>query len=284
MEDFEIKFTVDGQEVTQEQIHAIELERYHHVFDVFNDKGLNIKLNNQVLTLEQLMALPLEDAKVALAQTREAMGKEKTLEVFKPETDRADQMWTEIADTSVKGKNIQEAYVNVETKNITLQQFMLFNQSLMKENNLYLPSTIHPEHYYFNGDMSSGKQTIIETFGMYKDPSYFDLKPGGNEDYPVQPDEGVDLVMMCNTYLMSNGKDTNMIGMHQMTQTEEGMKVKLGVFLPESAPHEIAEGHKKHLLVEFNNGLHIAAEKKPSFLQKKALDAAIKHVKKQQKK
>lgn len=279
MSDYEIKFTVDGKEVTEQEIRDIELERYHHVFNVFHNKQLDIKLNDKVLTFEELMALPLADAKVALAQTREAMGKEKTLEVFKPETDRADKMWEEIANTSELGKNFQEAYVNVETKNISLVQFMMFNQLLMKKNNLYLPSTIHPEHYYFEAD-KTGKQTIIETFGMYKDPTYMDLRPGGKADYPVKPDEGVDLVMAGKTYLMNTNEDTKMLGMHQLTQTKDGMKVKLGVFLPESAPKAIAEGHKKHLLVEFNNGSHIAAEQKPSFLQKKALGAAINHMKK----
>lgn len=279
MSEFEIKFTVDDKEVTQKEIREIELERYHHVFNIFHEKGLEIKLNGQLLTLEDQLTLPLDDAKVALAQTREAMGKEKTLAVFKPETDRADQMWEEIAQTSELGKNFQEAYVNVETKNISLIQFMMFNQLLMKENNLYLPSTIHPEHYYFEGD-KSGKQTIIETFGMYKDPTYMDLRPGSKEDYPVQPDPGVDLVMAGKTFLMNTNEDTKMLGMHQMSQTKDGMKVKLGVFLPESAPAAIAEGHKKHLLVEFNNGLHIAATQKPSFLQKKVLGAAINHMKK----
>ncbi|GBG94754.1 hypothetical protein LFYK43_12130 [Ligilactobacillus salitolerans] len=278
MSDYEIKFTVDGREVTQQEIRDIELERYHHVFQIFTEKQLPIALNGKALTEPELMALPLADAKVALAQTREAMGKEKTLEVFKPETDRADQMWGQIADSSRAGVNMQPAYVEVDTKNITLVQFMLFNQLLAKKNNLYLPSTIHPEHYYFEAG-AGGKQTIIETFGMYQDPTYMDLRPGGKEDFPVEPDPDVDLVMAGKTYTMSNGKDTKMIGMHQLTEKPDGMHVKLGVFLPEGAPKEIAEGHKKHLLVEFNNGLHIAAEQKPSFVQKKVLGAAIKKMK-----
>lgn len=114
---------------------------------------------------------------------------------------------------------------------------------------------------------------------MYKDPSYLDLKPGGKEDYPVKPEEGVDIVMAGKTYLRSNGINTKMLGMHQLSETSTGMKVKLGVFLPENAPKEIAEGHKWHLMVEFNNGLHIAAQQKPSFAQKKILGAAIKRMK-----
>lgn len=278
MSDYHIQFAVGGRDVSEKEIHEMELSRYHHVFDIFSEKGIDIKTDGKVLNLAELKALPLEKAKVALAQTREDIGKEKTLEIFKPEIDRGDQMWEEIAETSPAGTNFQEAYVNVETTNISLIQFMLFNQSLMKTNNLYMPSTIHPEHYYFDAD-KTGRQVIIETFGMYKDPSYLDLKPGSKDDYPVTPDKDVDIVMAGKTYLRSNGIDTKMLGMHQLTNTETGMKVKLGVFLPENAPKEIAEGHKWHLLVEFNNGLHIAAQQKPSFIQKKAIEAAIKKVK-----
>ncbi len=280
MSDYKIQFTVDGRKIPEKEILEMELSRYHHVFHIFDEKQIPISLDGKVLSLKQLLDLPLEKAKVALASTREAIGKEKTLELFKPELDRGDKMWEEIANGSPAGKNYQEAYVEVETENISLIQFMLFNQSLMKTNNLYLPSTIHPEHYYFNGDTKSGRQVIIETFGMYKDPSYLDLRPGGKEDYPVTPGKNVDIVMAGKTFLANTGEDTKMLGMHQLSNSSNGMKVKLGVFLPENAPKDIAEGHKWHLMVEFNNGLHIAAQQHPNFLQKKVLGTAINQMKK----
>lgn len=281
MKDYKIIFRVDGRIVPEAEILEMELSRYHHVFQIFDQKNIPISLADEELSYEELLQLPLEQAKIALAQTREALGKVKSLELFAPEIKRGDKMWHEIAAASKAGVNFQEAYVEVETENITLEQFMLFNQHLMKENNLYLPSTIHPEHYYFDAN-SKGEQIIVETFGMYKDPSYLDLKPGSKSDYPVTPDQKVDLVMAGKTYLANDHSDTKMLGMHQLTRTENGMKVKLGVFLPEQAPKEIAEGHKWHLMVEFNNGLHIAAQQHPNFLQKKVMDAALNRMKKQQ--
>lgn len=58
--------------------------------------------------------------------------------------------------------------------------------------------------------------------------------------------------MVGKIYLADNGIYTKLIGVHQLTDTKTGMKVKLGVFLPEGAPEEIAKGHKWHLMVEFN--------------------------------
>lgn len=281
MSDYKITFTVDGRVVPEKEILEMELSRYHHVFRIFDKKNIPVYLDNKELILAELLQLPLEHAKIALAQTREALGKERTLELFAPEIEQGDNMWHEIANTSRAGVNFQEAYVEVETENITLEQFMLFNQSLMKKNNLYLPSTIHPEHYYFDAN-HKGEQIIIETFGMYKEPSYLDLKPGSKADYPIAPDPQVDVVMAGKTYLANDHSDTKMLGMHQLSKTKNGMKVKLGVFLPENAPKEIAEGHKWHLMVEFNNGLHIAAQQHPNFLQKKIMDAALNKMKKQQ--
>jgi len=278
MDNYTVNFSVDGQPVSEQEIHDMELSRYHHVFKIFNDKNIAIKKDNTVIPYEDLLKLPLSEAKEALAQTRENIGKEKTLELFKPEIARGDDMWTEIANNSREGVNMQEAYVDVEVHGITLVQFMMFNQKLAKENNLYMPSMIHPEHYYFDAD-KSGKQVIIETFGMYKDPSYLDLKPGKIEpDFSVQPKENADIVMAGNTFLKNTGLDTKMLGMHQLTSTEDGMKIKLGVLLPEGAPKDIADGHKWHLMVEFNNGLHIAAQQHPSFIQRKVLETAIHHM------
>ena len=281
MSDYKITFKVDGRIVPEQEILEMELSRYHHVFHIFDEKKIPIHLDEKELVLADLLKLPLDQAKLALAQTREALGKEKTLELFAPEIQRGDDMWHEIANASRTGVNFQEAYVEVETENITLEQFLMFNQGLMKANNLYFPSMIHPEHYYFDAN-SKGEQIIVETFGMYNDPSYLDLKPGSKEDYPVIPDTNVDVVMAGKTYLAKDHSDTKMLGMHQLSKTENGMKVKLGVFLPENAPKEIVEGHKWHLMVEFNNGLHIAADKHPNFLQKKVMNAALNRMKKQQ--
>lgn len=78
---------------------------------------------------------------------------------------------------------------------------------------------------------------------------------------------------------MSDGTDTKIVGMHQFKQSSDGIKVKLGVFVPEAAPKEIVEGHKWHLMVEFQNVLEAAVQEKPNAIQKAALGLAIKKMK-----
>ncbi|MGO0154375.1 hypothetical protein ACTL31_02120 [Leuconostoc mesenteroides] len=281
MENYHITFKVDGKIITEDEIRSVELERYHHVFNVFNQKNIPVKLDGQLYGLESLLNLSLEKAKEALAQTREEIGKEETLKLFRPEIAKSNDMWRYIADESPDPQEFQAGIVEVETENISLSQFLMFNQLLAKKNNLYLPSTIHPEHYYFDAN-KKGEQTIIETFGMYKEPSYLDLRPAKDIDYPIEPDSGVSLVMAGQTFLKSLNTDTKLIGMHQLTRTESGMKVKLGVFLPKATPKEIVEGHKWHLMVEFNNGLHLAAQQHPNTIQTLFLENAIKRMEKKQ--
>ncbi|CAK1229282.1 hypothetical protein [Fructobacillus tropaeoli] len=281
MSEYKIQFSVDGQKVDEDAIREMELSRYHHVFDEFIAKNIPITLDQKVIPADQLKSLSLDSAKEALAQTKETIGKEGMLKYFHDEIQESDEMWKEIAKNA--SQKMQQAIVEVETENISLIQFMLFNQSLAKENNLYLPSKIHPEHYYFDAG-KGGTQTIVETFGMYRQPSYLHLVPGDNIQKPIPTDSDTTMVMLGQTLLADNMADTKIIGMHQLKNKPNGMKVKFGVFLPENAPKEIIEGHKWHLMVEFNNGLHIAANKKANFLQKIILGQAIKQMAKKNQK
>lgn len=280
MSDYKIQFKIDGQVVTEEQIHDVELSRYHKVFKEFGEKQIPLQMNGQEYKVEDALEMSLEEAKELLAQSKEDVGKQGMLDYYKDELLRADHMWEDIADRADDSKPMKQAIVEVETENISLIQFMLFNMSLAKENDLYLPSKIHPEHYYFEAG-KGGTQTIVETFGMYKDPSYLHLVPGKGVARPIKPDADTDMVMIGKTLLAHNMKDTKIIGMHQFKGKQNGLHVKLGVFLPASAPDEILEGHKWHLMVEFNNGLHIAKDKKPNWWQNLILPLAVKKMAKE---
>lgn len=169
--------------------------------------------------------------------------------------------------------------MEVEARGITLKQFMVFNQSLARRNDLTLPSMIHPEHYSFEAG-PGGEQIIIETFGMYGDPTWMHLIPGKDFYRPIPLDHDTTMSMVGYTHLMSDNTNTKLIGMHQFKDWDEGLRVKLGVFLPEAAPRDMLEGHKWHLAVEFNNALHYAAETKVNPVMSLALGLALKKMKK----
>jgi hypothetical protein len=271
-----VTFKVDGKVVSQDEIRACELERYAIVFNEFEQKGARLERNGERLTAAQATSLSLAEQKEILASAKEALGRDAIREMYATELRRADDMWHEIAAASEYGRNLQPGYVEVEAPGITIQQFMVCNQGIVKADNLAVPSRIHPEHYSFKAGQG-GEQIIIERFGQYGDPTYMHLKPGNIEKPPVPLDDDTVMVMFGNTYLASDGSDTKMIGMHQFKRGEAGgMKVKLGVLLPEAAPAEIARGHCWHLLVEFNNAIHAAAGVKVNPIQNFVLGQALK--------
>ena len=69
--------------------------------------------------------------------------------------------------------------------------------------------------------------------------------------------------MVGDGVLMSDQNlDMMMYGMHQFKMKKGGLHIKLGVFFPDSAPHEMVLGHQEHLAVEFFNSLTIAYQNK----------------------
>lgn len=258
MDKFEIKFISNGKEITQEEILNIELKRYKIVFNELLDYGVIPTYKGTSFSREELNNISLKKAKEILAETKATLGIQKIHDLYKGKLTLSDSMWREIAKNSPYRKNYQSCIVEVEAKGISLQEFIAFNHHLEETNNLVLPSKIHPEHYTF--EAFPGGQLVMETFGMYKNPTYMKLELSKDSFTPIEIDNDTVLTMIGTTKLMSDDTDTKIIGMHQFKSSENGLKVKLGVFLPQAAPQEIIEGHKYHLAIEFNNVLHYTAE------------------------
>lgn len=261
----QITFSVDGKVISQEQIAAVEKQRYEKVLGELVQKG--------ILRTTQTEGLALEQMRVLLAETKEQLGREKMLALYHEELLLGDQMWHEIADQSPAKAELQSAFVDVYAKNISIYQFLLTNRRLMSKNNLYFPSMIHPEHYYFRAHQ--GQQIIVETFGQYKYPAYLRLIPATDGYRPITLDKDTTFAMTGYTHLMHDDSDTKLIGMHQFKDKGNDLAVRLGVFLPKTAPQEMLEGHKWHLMVEFNNCLHLAAEQRVGLLQKAVLKQVL---------
>ncbi len=274
---YEISFTVDGKAVDERQIRAVEEQRYRIAFKKLADTGADLVHHGGKISLEQACQLPLDQAKDALAQTKTAIGRPAMIEFLHDSIEASDAMWTDIARNSPRRESLQQGIVEVHARGVTLPMFMLFNRAMMKANSLDGPSRVHPEHYSFEAS-GGGSQTIIETFGMYGEPSYLYLEPGKDDWRPIQPDPDTVMCMMGNTYLAHGRVDTKLVGFHQFKPCDDGIKVKLGVFLPQAAPKEMLEGHIWHLLVEFNNALHIAAAQRPNAIQRLVLNAALKRM------
>ncbi|WNC13025.1 hypothetical protein [Brevibacillus brevis] len=258
MSNVDIKFIIDGKEVSQEEIRAVEYSRSKKVIDELISLGESVTYEGIPLTREEIDNIDLEKAKEALAETKERLGNDAIKELYKEKLELSDAMWREIAEKSPARENLQPCIIEVEAKGLSIQEFAVYFKQIEEKGGLAMASRIHPEHYY--GDIVPGVQTIIETFGMYKEPSYWRLEISNDGYKPIELDADTAMTLCAAIKLASDGTDTKLIAMHQFKPTEDGLKIKLGAFLPEAAPKEMIEGHKWHFAVEFNNVLHYAAE------------------------
>ena len=228
------------------------------VFDEFFTYGVTPIYKGTPIIREEVENISLDKAKEALAETKVNLGINAIHELYKDKLAVSDNMWREISNNSPDRENLQPCIVEVEAKGISAQAFAKYSRYLEESGGLALSSKIHPEHYTV--DVFPGGQLIMETFGMYKVPTYMKLEMSNDGFKPIKPDTDTQMLMCGTMELMSDGTDTKMIGMHQFKFTENGVKIKLGVFLPQAAPKEMVEGHKYHFAVEFNNVLHYVAE------------------------
>lgn len=149
----------------------------------------------------------------------------------------------------------------MDADGLTLGDFLAFNQSLNKMTDPALPFKIHPEHFVFAG--IHGGQEVMEMVGQYGEPTYQKLfiHPGAEKPTPL--DDDTKMTMVGDGVLMSDQTvDMKMYGMHQFKMKKGGLRIKLGVFFPETAPEEMILGHQEHLAVEFYNSLTFAYQTK----------------------
>lgn len=257
-----ITVTIDGRTLTQDDIHAIEFERIKHVFRDMSALGAQLHdATGADMTLEQALALPFAKAKEALVVTKVRLGREGILNLYKDRLAQSDEMWHRIAAETVKGRNMQPAYVEVDVDGVTIGDFIAYNRALNKNGDTTAPFYIHPEHFVF--EAKDGGQYVMETVGEYQEPTFQFLYLGPNPTKPVEEDADTTISIAGDTaWLVSDHTYLPIMGIHQFKAKKGGMRAKLGIFFPENAPIEMVNGHKEHLAVEFSNALTYAARKK----------------------
>ena len=91
-----------------------------------------------------------------------------------------------ISKNSVKGRNLQAAYVDVDVDGLTLGDFFAFNQELNKMGDHALPFKIPSEHFIFA--RVHGGQEVMELIGEYGQPTYQKIFISLDTEKPVVPD------------------------------------------------------------------------------------------------
>lgn len=277
MKDINIDITIDGKKFTAKDVRDLEFNRIRHVFTELNQLGGTLyDSNGNQITLNKALSFDFEEAKTALVQTKVTLGPDQILELYKEKLEESDNLWREISANTVKGRNMQHAFVEVDVDGVTLGDFITYNQQLNKSGDTTAPFYIHPEHFVFLP--KDGGQYVMETVGMYKEPVYQFIKITPDAKKPIPEDADTKLSLVADAgHLVSDKTDNMMMGMHQFKMKKNGMKIKLGIFFPENAPKEMVDGHKYHLAVEFFNVITYAGQERN--LKSKLINFVLKHKK-----
>lgn len=187
MTDLSIKMTLNGQPLTRQWIESKEMECIHHIVREMEELGAEFTHKSQPISPKDLLALPFEPAKEALIEAKLTLGKDSILKLYESKLAESDKMWRSIVANTVKGQNLQPAYVEVDVDGLTLGDFLAFNQSLDKMTDPALPFKIHPEHFVFAG--IHGGQEVMEMVGQYGEPTYQKLFIHPDAEKPVALDD-----------------------------------------------------------------------------------------------
>ena len=193
---------MNGKELSPEWIEAKELERTHHVIREMDSLGADFTYKGKSISAQELLQLPFSQVKEALIETKLALGSQKILELYADRLVESDQMWHDISKNSVKGRNLQAAYVDVDVDGLTLGDFFAFNQGLNKMGDQALPFKIHPEHFVFAG--VHGGQEVMELIGEYGQPTYQKIFISLDAEKLVVPDANIKritLLLKCYPFL-----------------------------------------------------------------------------------
>ena len=275
MSDISIKVIIDGKEVSAKLVREIEFERIRHVFSEMHELGATlVDANGKSISLDEALALEFADAKRSLIQTKLSLGPQRILKLYKEPLAQTDALWHQVSANAEKGRNMQPCIVEMDVDGVTVGDFVAYNRYLNTSGDTTAPLAIHPEHFVF--EAKDGGQVVMENVGTYKEPTFQFLKMNPQAKRAIPEDVDTTITLATDTgLLMSDETDMKMMGMHQLKAKKGGMRVKLGIFFPESAPAEMVEGHKEHLAVEFTNAITAAGEHRS--LKGKVLNFVITH-------
>ncbi|MDO5518520.1 MAG: hypothetical protein Q4F66_13275 [Clostridium sp.] len=258
MSKVDINFVINGRLLSQEEIRAVEAVRTKKVIKELIKRGETITYNGNILTEEEVYNIDFEEAKEALAETKEKIGNERMLDIYKKDIEKSNEMWREIAENSPAMENLQPCIISAEVRGLAIEELMKFTKAVYKDGKISMISKFNPENYLFVNDQ--GAQIILKRFGMYREPSFWKIEFYEDGFSPAEVDDDTETIMHASIKLASDGTDTKIVVMHQFKPAEDGFKMKLGVFLPQEAPAAMIDGRKWQFAVEYNNIIQYAAE------------------------
>lgn len=196
--------------------------------------------------------LPPEQAKDLLLKTKLDLGVQGIENVLKDVLEGSDRRWKAWVSEPIEQQGVWMSQTEFEFEGVTIQVF----QQMMQNAELAWGLRIMPEHYLFEGAVSSGTQRIMETFGCFGEPTdtvgHFAPVP----DYvPFVRDERYPTSLTGAIFLKSDDIPIYVGAIHELAPTANGFMQKSTFWCPKNAPKAIADGHNLHFAIEIVEGI-----------------------------
>lgn len=267
MAKLKIDVSIDGKSLSQEDIQKLELERYRVAAKLLltrleSNKDLKDSLNGQVNQVQELLNNPgssLEDFKATMVKLKLAIGDENMRQLLKPDTDYMSTQYTSKVSNQTGNYNLSNTIVKVS--GMTLEQFLGWFGGRKAANDREQMLIANPEHYVVTTKEVNGSagQELIETMGLFERPMHYYLHfTDDPNNYPAPRLEGYPKYMCVVGSDARTGKDAGIVAMHQFKPEDNGFTANLNIYFDKNYPIALAQGHTKHLAIEFSNWIKAA--------------------------
>ncbi|MFE4973596.1 hypothetical protein ACFRAR_15955 [Kitasatospora sp. NPDC056651] len=214
--------------------------------------ALNVRtvIDGTEYTQDDIRRWELDRARNALALLKNRIGDELMRELLTEDLRVADEAMAPLPDAS--GGAWRSAVTEMEIGGTTAEEFLTWWQGRLASGDRTALLAANPEHYL--AASADGVVEIIETIGSGPLRFFLTFHDGvaiadeGHETYPVR---------IGGTGRLTDGTEICRV-MHEFGDGPRGLRVRLTIRFPASAPEHVFTGHQWHFACEFLNWLEAA--------------------------
>ncbi|MFF2956702.1 hypothetical protein ACFVVU_35825 [Kitasatospora sp. NPDC057965] len=199
---------------------------------------------------DDIRAWELDRARNALALLKNRIGDESMRELLAEDLRAADGIMAPLPGAS--GGAWRSAVTELEIGGITAEEFLTWWQGRLASGDRTALLAANPEHYL--AASADGVVEIIETIGSGPLRFFLTFHDGvaiedeGHETYPVR---------IGGTGRLTDATEICRV-MHEFGDGPRGLRIRLTIQFPTSAPEHVFTGHQWHFACEFLNWLEAA--------------------------
>ncbi|MFD1433002.1 hypothetical protein [Lacticaseibacillus yichunensis] len=250
MTKFQMTITINGEIYTTAQLKRFKYERALHVLHELQALGVNLPAEDgHALTSIELNWLDPDAAMALLVKAHETLGQTGTRALFSPVLADSDRRWHAWNERPITTQGVRLGTTHIQVQGIDIKAYQAQMQTAQ---NGATPFQIMPEHYLVSGDVTGGRQTIMETFGMLGEPTltYGTASQTIPVYVPVKRLADHPALMSGETFLVADDLNIHVGAIHQVQPLPDGLDIQSTFFCPHNAPAAIAEGHTIHFALE----------------------------------